>query len=1594
MPLPSNIDCAFILDGVEYKNLAELQKHLTEKNYFPAKVYRHGESVANVSTDIESDIKTPLTATGKDQARELGHKFKEEGIHTIYHSDHVRSTETAEAAAAVSGAKTVELPDSGEKTAPETPHDFVARVASIKAAIDKLPPDAAVISHGEVMKAMTALDQTGGDIEEATKIYEDLPEYNNTEQLKLQSHATTKSQGPLQEGHQQTGISEHQGVSTSRQEETQPTTDNRNSGTNGPGKEIKYAVEPQKPIPEMNSEELYNYAVEVRKELKRQDKLFEGKSEAEKDAAGYYNVRDNVEDLRNAALRVNYIENSENLGELANSVKSVLKNISKTPSQETFAILNAAKRKADEMGASTNDLIKEIVKKVGNQYKDPEDAEFMMRNAFDKLITSPSRQKAAAGVLRQQGIRGKGGLQSLEQGNQPGPAPEVQPQKKEYSRKASEKVKIGKYSVFNDGGVLKVQKQDGTEPSRRVKRGIVKKYLSTHNFDNGLYTDDLLSQMDNPPSFKNEKEVAAWQLQHTTNPAELSKIFMSEQPETPALSSKEQVIADYGLGKVNRKSFAGFGDRNLFGDVQHYFLRKGKEMDIDVIAKEISDDSGMDITPEDVVSFMKRFPAGEKEALKESQSNDAIEAADKFKKLTGIELTPEVAKTIIEQEKQGYATEENTPHPTTEEPVRGGYETGHTEGQGLAANPSTEANETVPEPGGRPTTSIKNEITEAERAAAGKDPIQVSARRSMGQVWDKGKQMVDSGDWDIRNLTRIWASHPKALAPEESAALLYDRVKLHNDYKKLLNEMQGIKDDPEATKIAEMRLDLIMSDIEVNDEAARKTGYEQGLGLAIRKMISDDQYELVNQIKKMKMLNEGKDLPKELLNRLSDYDKQLSEAKTKLADYEKKLNKRNGEKIVDGLKRTIRKNMTHDDRIRERDKLKDQIRKVISKRQAETAPVQHQKAPGMQAVPEPKPEPTPTEEQLPPINSLILQLARNYFEDGTTDLDGLVGKLKDDFPELSDREIRDGISGYGLTASAKEKAQTEKDFAELKKQARLVSKIEDLQKGIKPTKIKRSLAVADKTAALKKKLSGMMKQMGVPHDAKDPLSTLKSRLNKRMAGYQQKLDQMKATGELIQKISKVPVKLDEEAINLQSAIKKIKNKYDLESAKIVKKNRSRGRKVADAFLGWRRLSLLSGPVTIGKITLAVTYRAGFTPVEELMGSVINKIPGISAIAARAPRHGSGFNLRQEAHAISEIWSKATLKDFGQIFTTGKSSLDVLYDNKSMPYEALQIAGHIHSAFKNPAKREEWRRSYEKRLAYMGGHGENIYDPMVQATAMSKAYLDAKEAVFMQDNALSDKLQRMIREMQNSKDPDLKRLGGYVLGFFLPITKVASNFVLESTYYVGGAAHATPHIINAMRNYHKTGDMGLTEEQSDFVMKNLKKQALGAALMALGWAGYQQIGGSYQKQEKQRPGQPGFGEAEFFGHRVPRWMLDSPAFTAMNFGATLHRLYDKYNSVWPGVPAAIYGIFEDVPFLNFPVQASQAFETPRGVQNYEGQMIRSTLIPMLIQDFAAVGDKDEYGRPIKRKPTTLTQQLEMGIPGLRKKVPPKTTYQGY
>ena len=208
--------------------------------------------------------------------------------------------------------------------------------------------------------------------------------------------------------------------------------------------------------------------------------------------------------------------------------------------------------------------------------------------------------------------------------------------------------KTGNQQVTLENGILKVTDvKTGNEVSPTTRRKAILEYADNFIYNKGKTASEVVTEI---PSGLSDKEINRFVVDHSQNPLELASIYLNE-PSESKLSGKEFQIAQFGLGKLTPESFARFGDKNLLNrSIALTYLSAKEGTPIDVIAKEMSDYYGTDITPQDIVDFMVNHPRGTEYALREGESMVAREAADKFNQLTGLNLNKTNAEKIINSE--------------------------------------------------------------------------------------------------------------------------------------------------------------------------------------------------------------------------------------------------------------------------------------------------------------------------------------------------------------------------------------------------------------------------------------------------------------------------------------------------------------------------------------------------------------------------------------------------------------------------------------------------------------------------------------------------------------------------------------------------------------------------------------------------------------------------------------------------------------------------------------------------------------------------------------------------------------------------------
>ncbi|MDQ3920211.1 MAG: 2'-5' RNA ligase family protein, partial [Acidobacteriota bacterium] len=749
-----------------------------------------------------------------------------------------------------------------------------------------------------------------------------------------------------------------------------------------------------------------------------------------------------------------------------------------------------------------------------------------------------------------------------------------------------------------------------------------------------------------------------------------------------------------------------------------------------------------------------------------------------------------------------------------------------------------------------PPTGAANAVTSDERAARGLSDVEKQAYQTLGESYTEGRRLVESGEIDPRALAQTISDKPRPLSASEVGALAYDRARLINDHRDAVSEIARAvdADDPLAVAKGKERLEQIEKAFDANDQALQKGGREQSAAFNARKVMVRDDYSLASVINRAKA-KAGGEISEETRARLEDLSKKLEDAESALAKKDEELKRAKAARAVKRIQRDAERETRRTRRAATREQLDQEFADLKQQFAQARAEIRNTVQPSGLAGLDPEGK----------LTAIIARMARNRVRAGVVTLDGLVdeihGHLSDVLDGLTKRDIRDAISGYGEERKSPERDEAASRLAELRRQMRDLSAREDGQ-----------LTQAERSR----------------------LPAAKKRLQKQIADLEEKI----ARGDFTKPGPRTPLVYDAEGEELKGRRDALRADIDREIRRLELQNRTKGQKLSDFILKARRAVLLSSVQTLGKLTAAAAGRAITTPTEEVIGGALSKLPGVRRVAEKAPREG-GLNLHAEGAALRSLASRGMLREAKETLTGGSHTLAVRYGGKehSEP-EMLELFGRIHGALKSPAKYSEFFRAVEKRSAFEHDRlvksgmtsdeaAEHLQRPDVQAAILGKAYEDASRAILMQDNAAVRLYKGLTRQME--AQGGVSKGAAKAAKFLLPIVKVPTNFVAESTDYAAGGLRA----LYAVRH----GIDSLTPDQADAVIRSLKKQTVGAGLMTLGYLFPGNFGGYYQPGDNKDKRKPQAGTIRVAGHDLPRWLAHSPALEALQIGATVRHVVD-------------------------------------------------------------------------------------------------------
>jgi hypothetical protein len=503
------------------------------------------------------------------------------------------------------------------------------------------------------------------------------------------------------------------------------------------------------------------------------------------------------------------------------------------------------------------------------------------------------------------------------------------------------------------------------------------------------------------------------------------------------------------------------------------------------------------------------------------------------------------------------------------------------------------------------------------------------------------------------------------------------------------------------------------------------------------------------------------------------------------------------------------------------------------------------------------------------------------------------------------------------------------------------------------------------------------------------LATYKKGLFRRTETLRNKIE----TKDLV-KAERQKTTLDREAMVMRANYAKVRRQFEELVERERLKNRPRLQKVVDAFVTAERAMKLTGVTTLGKIASAGVTRLVTTPIEQAVGGVLSRVPGLARIAREASTEGRP-SLAAEIEALRGIGRGA--RQTGEILKGEKPTEEAFLSERSIgkPHVRswLDIPGRIHGAIKNPVRASEYARGRVLATQWAERKGLDVSDPQVQTTINEHAVQSGSRAIFMQDNLFSNAWNGFMGILEGSKKfPTSGYIASRVGRFLLPIVKVPTNVALETATHITGLATGTVKLAQVMARGLKT----IRPEEANFIMRHYKKGMVGAGLFFTGYFNAKHFGGYYRPGEKPVPGEPRHGEIDVLGIRIPRWLLHAPSALVMQAGATFYK--STHGAKRLEKPEAALQtaneIAHEIPFMNELGTIDKLLAGDWEGRRERGYLARSTVVPQGVQNVADwISPKDTEGYPLKRDPKSIMQQIMMGIPGLREQVPLKPVKGG-
>jgi hypothetical protein len=423
---------------------------------------------------------------------------------------------------------------------------------------------------------------------------------------------------------------------------------------------------------------------------------------------------------------------------------------------------------------------------------------------------------------------------------------------------------------------------------------------------------------------------------------------------------------------------------------------------------------------------------------------------------------------------------------------------------------------------------------------------------------------------------------------------------------------------------------------------------------------------------------------------------------------------------------------------------------------------------------------------------------------------------------------------------------------------------------------------------------------------------------------------------------------------------------------------------------------IAGINVLKKIGGYMPARALATSVEEVVGYTGKHLMGFGGVRGELE---SGASPLRTFPAQARGYLKGA-KQFLRTLKAGESDSSLMYDKSHVEQRssnwARWIGSNLHAALKNisaTGKEEVYKEHlYANAIADGLIDPSNPFDPknqMAIAALNLKAYVASKAEKLSEDNKAAELIAQGHKWLESPNKQGELNPTAVIASHSLKaavtkgIYKIGINYPAQTLKYaISKPLEAVGRTLNA---YWKGLD-NITPKEMDLISSAYKMGGVGAAMMLWGVVDAfrdekdRVFGGYYQQGRK--VGDAKWGTMRLFG---TNWHIHMPAVEAAQFANTITRAfiknYKKFDVGMSGIQAfaeAMTGLISSAPI------AGPITEISKSPSNWASYMVQGA-VPSAVRDVAKMTDVNAKGETQHRYPRGIVENLEMGIPGLRKQV---------